>query len=156
LLNNKSPHPTQTVQSKPEENMKKLLSSVNCACRPAIGRPESFYVEMSEQLISRIQSLAMTAGELNAVSIDVFTQEGEFSDIEVKYGQLSDGYTNLDEVVEMTKAEYCEVENQLVRVAKNTFQFVAIPKHCDEDMTIKTHAIPITELNNNELYVELD
>lgn len=136
--------------------MKKLLLSVNCECSSVIGRPESFYVEVNDELISQIQMLAEAVQKLNAVSIDAFTQEGEFSDTEIKYSQLDGGYTNLEQVVDLTKAEYCEVENQLVRVTGTSFQFVAIPKHCNEDMTLKTHAVLISELSNNEAYVELN
>jgi hypothetical protein len=136
--------------------MKKLLLSVSCVNEYASETPESFYVEIDKSLKDIIKKIAQAVSDLDVYAVEDFNYSGEWSDLFIEPSEIEEANGNLDNVLALLKAAEARVDVPMLRVTKDVFYFIAVPKHCGDDQAISTARVKIEHLDNDDTYIDLD
>lgn len=135
---------------------KHLFLSVSCVNSDAFEVPQTFYIELDDALKKRIQELADAVKSLGVLYIEDWCSQGTWSDLLIEYEDvvhadeagISDALRELEEAAS-------RVDIQTLSVYDDGFRFGAVPKHCDDDLAVCTRKVKLSELSNNEPYIDL-
>lgn len=132
--------------------IKRIITEVSCIEDWAEG-PESFYAEIDEEFAQRILMLSGNVESLGIYGTCEFSYRGTWSTalIEVDETDITseEQLKALIAEIELDANDF-RVDIPMLHVMTNEFKWTAVPKHCGDNMEIRSRTIPLEFLSNDE------
>jgi hypothetical protein len=130
---------------------KRLILGARCVCESASDIPTDFTIVITDDLAARIRKLHEAVETLGVHSINEFCFEGCWGTCD------TDPDAEAVEMLVSIRATSARVDMPMLRVTEEGFFFTAVPKHCGDDMTLRTVPyVAISDLDNDQLFVALE
>jgi hypothetical protein len=132
---------------------KRLILGVSCVNEFGSDVPDHFTIVIDDALATRIKQLHETVKTLGVNAIEEFCFEGYWGSA-LSVDDDDDGYA---EHIAAIEGADDRIDMEMLRVTEDGFCFTAVPKHCGDDMALRTVPyVAISDLDNDQIFVALE
>lgn len=136
--------------------MKTLILSINCVNDRFDDSPKTFVAQINDELAKRIALMAEMVKKADIYRAERFDSTGVWSykELDVDEDEFKDA--DYFKLVPELEAARGRVECNLLQVTEDCFSWSSVPKHCEDDVRLKTKQVPISFLDGTDpIYVDL-